>query len=50
MKIKEGNVPIDRVVMEEEDAGEFTSGIEISPINSRPTVTRIEYEGRERRV
>lgn len=47
-KIK--RVPIEGMVVEEQDASEFASGIEVSPIDSGATIAGIEDERLERRV
>lgn len=41
------DVPADTMVMEEQDAGELTSSIEISPVDSGSTIPRIEDKGLE---
>lgn len=41
------NPPIDSMIVKEQDPGEFSSGIEVGPIDSGAAVTRVEDEGCE---
>lgn len=43
-------LPIEAMIMVEQNSGEFPCGIEIGPINSWSTISRIENEGCKGRV
>lgn len=44
------NPPGERVVVEEQDASELASGVEVGPVDSGPSVGGVEDEGLKRRV